>query len=146
MVKTNSQNNQTEVDKAWVDIISGINDEDLVTETQINKLIAEHDKVITSYKAEIKLSQQSIENLEYKKKNLKYGDNTILFEIADSMHSKQCKLPHEDMCGWFYSSWDKFLEGDGTRQSYYDKARHFADKARELDISIHKAVKFLNAI
>lgn len=133
-------------DRAWVDVISGLEEEDLVTEEVIDKLIAEHEKAIKLNRSEIKKSQRSIENLEFKKKKLKYGDDTIVFEIADSLHSKQCRLPHEDRCGWYYSSWDKFLSGDRTRQSYYDKAKNLVNKAKELGISIRKAMKLIHEI
>ena len=133
-------------DRAWVDVISGLEEEDLVTEEIIDKLIAEHEKAIKLNRSEIKKSQRSIENLEFKKKKLKYGDNTIIFEIADSLHSKQCRHPHEDVCGWYYSSWDKFLSGDRTRQSYYDKAKNLVNKAKELGISIRKTMKLIHEI
>lgn len=133
-------------DKAWVDVISGLEEEDLVTEEIIDKLIAEHERAIKDNRSEIKKSQRSIENLEFKKKKLKYGDNTIIFEIADELHSKQCRHPHEDVCGWFYSSWDKFLSGDRTRQSYYDKASRLVAKSKELGISVRKAMKLIHEI
>lgn len=141
-------------DKAWVDVISGLEEEDLVTEEIINKLIADHEKAIKENRAEIKRSQRSIENLEYKKKKLKYGDNTIIFEVADTLHEK-CHLIHDNtevrtwdlsrLCPYFEATWDSY-DTNPARLTYYNKAKNVIDKAKELNISIRKAIKLINEV
>lgn len=138
-------------DKAWVDVISGIEEEDLVSVEVIDKLIAEHQKAIKDNRAEIKKSQRSIENLEFKKKKLKYGDNTILFEIADQVHEKYCMSCYSEPshCTYRMTNWDRYLAGDEWaryRGVYVEKAKGIVEKAKELNISIRKAMKLINEI
>ena len=115
---------------AWVDIISGIDEEDLVTEDIINKLIADHERSIKDYRSEIKKSQRSIENLEYKKKKLKYGNNTIIFEPT-------------------ILNWTNFIPDSDVKDAehyYYDWAVRLIAKAKEFNISIRKALKLIDVV
>ncbi|CAN5205802.1 hypothetical protein BH09PAT1_BH09PAT1_6340 [soil metagenome] len=141
--------------EAWVDVISGVEDEDLISEDVIDKLIADHEKAIKDYRTEIKMSKRSIENLEYKKKKLKYGADTVIFEVADTLHDK-CTSIHNNatiieyvdsfkVCIYRDATWDDYT-GNHSRLIYYNKAKRVIEKANELKISIRKAIQLINEI
>ncbi len=135
-------------DEAWVDIISGLADEDLVTETSIDKLIDDHKKAIKEHRAEIKRSQRSIENLEYKKKKLKYGDNTVVFEVAERLELFNTINGYSPFPPHVFD-WSNFVaeqELFDAEHVYYGKAQKFIQKANELGISIRKAFKLIDEI
>lgn len=149
MADTNTQTSEVQdIDKAWVDVISGIEEEDLVTEDVIDKLIADHNKAIKEHRAEIKRSQRSIENLEFKKKKLKYGNNTIIFEVAEkleliNMMNGNSPFPPTVL------NWNNFVpehEIYDAEHYYYRKAVDFIKKADELKISIRKAFKLIDEL
>lgn len=133
---------------AWVDIISGIEEEDLVTESSIDKLISDHNKAIKEHRSEIKRSQRSIENLEYKKRKLKYGDNTLVFEVADKLElintvNGTSPFPPTTLV------WHSFVaenEVYDAEHIYYQKAQSLIKRAKELDISIRKALKLIDEV
>ncbi len=133
---------------AWVDIISGIDEEDLVTEDIINKLIADHERSIKDYRSEIKKSQRSIENLEYKKKKLKYGNNTIIFEVAEKLeliNTTRGTSPFEPTI----LNWTNFIPDSDVKDAehyYYDWAVRLIAKAKEFNISIRKALKLIDVV
>lgn len=145
MVELDSQTS-TELDKAWVDVISGLAEEDLVTEDIINKLIADHERAIKDHRSEIKRSQRSIENLEYKKKKLKYGNNTIIFEVAEKLElintvNGNSPFPPA-VLNWV--NFDPNSGNEDVEHFYYSKAVSLISKAKDLNISIRKALKLID--
>ena len=127
--------------KAWVDVISGVEEADLVSVEVIDKLIADHRKAIESHKEEVKLSQDSIKRLELKKKALRFGANTIIFELADELWEKE-----RDLFDVIPFNWIDFIPVEGSnksQQKYYHRAKKILETARELNINVSKAIKLV---
>jgi hypothetical protein len=122
-----------EYDKAWVDVISGIEEEDLVSLEVIDKLINDHKSAIKEHKAEIKRSEKSIKTLELKRLKLRFGSNTVIFGLADQLAGRNFK-------------WENFEETEcelDQQQSFYIKAKKIIETARELNVSIPKAIRLV---
>lgn len=82
--------------KTWVDLISGVEDEDLVTVEQIDKLISQHKESIETNKAEIAASKERILKLETMKSHIENGTHIVVDTVAEilrlSMDTKQSQL------------------------------------------------------
>lgn len=59
-------------------------------------------------------------------------------QLADILHSKQCRWNHTDGCGWYYSSWDNTC---ATRMEYLRKANAIL-KEVDFDTAI-KVIKLM---
>jgi hypothetical protein len=76
----------------------------------------DHDERIQELEREIEKLKIEKEELEVMPKNQR---------LAELLHSKQCRLAHEDQCGWYYEDW----ENPGLyRQLYLKKANDMLNK------------------
>ena len=78
---------------------------------------------------EIKELEEKLFDLKEEQKN--YDSLREDKKLADYIHSKTCKLAHEDYCGWFYENWEK---PGYSRQSYLEKAQKIL-KVTSFDIA-----------
>jgi len=84
----------------------------------------------------IKELEEELENLKEEQKE--YEKLSEDKKLAEYIHSKNCKLSHEDYCEWFYESWDN---PDYARRSYLEKAQNIL-KVDSFDIA-KKVISFL---
>lgn len=138
-----------------IDFLNDTNEEELIDIASIDALIDEHRKHIIYCRKEIKKCNNRIENLEFKKKKFKYGENTVFFEIADQLHNKCTLLHNVDNslpsgyklhCDYNNGNWDNYTTKSVDRIEYYNKAHSVVETARRLNISIRKAMQILDAV
>lgn len=129
-------------EQTLVDFLKGTDDEELLTIKAIDELIEEHKKSITDNRKEIKMCQQRIENLEYKKNKLKYGEHNVYIELANMIHDTECKSIN---CNFEFMTWDAWIETGFQygleRGQYYAEAKKYLGKAESLGVSFRKAIK-----
>jgi hypothetical protein len=138
-------------DKSWVNVINDVEDDDVLSEQEIDRLIDLQEKEIKTCYIDIKKAQESIINLEFRKKKLKYGENSIVFEVADRLHNKLCMSCYTEPshCTYNMTSWDDFFSEDSRswmRQDYVEKAKGFIERAKQNDISLRKALRLFDEI
>lgn len=61
------------------------------------------------------------------------------YQLAEALHGAQCRLAHEDQCGWYYESWDKPLPRYSSRFDYLEKARTIL-----AEVSLETALKMIH--
>lgn len=135
-------------EKAWVDIISGIKEEDLISTDIIDKLISDHRRAINSHNDEIALSERSIKNLQIKKEKLKHGSNTLIFQVAEKLELINT-MNGNSLFEPAILNWANFVEDNEVNDAehiYFYKAKQFIAKAGELNISIRKAFELMDEI
>lgn len=72
-----------------------------------------------------------------------------IYELAELMHSKQCKLNHTDGCEWFYENSPGYRDGESkwtkgwAHPRYLKKANELVKK---LDMPIEDIAKVMEAL
>lgn len=128
-----------DVDKqTFVDFMNGTIDSELTTIDQIDDLIEQHTKAIEDSEQEIELCKLRIEVLIKKRNQFKYGNNTVIYELADLLRARELgqsrAIPFD---------WNTFNSDDTTSIHYYyfEQAKKIIDTAIDLKVSIRKAIK-----
>jgi hypothetical protein len=127
--------------QTFIEFMEGTEDIELVTVIQIDELIGKLQASVKASRKDIRNCLKRIENLEYKKNKLKYGNHSIYIELADKMHSDKCQSA---LCTYRSVSWEHWLHNSSDtileKTGYYMKAADYLEKAKELGISYRKAV------
>lgn len=148
-------------EQTLVDFMHGTNDDNLVSQEQVDKLIAEHEESILSHERltmnnqdEIARCKDRIKELKAKRKTLN-DDKTITQVIADILH-KGCMRVHDKTswldpdasssrnCSYEDTGWIGFTENP-ARVIYHTKAESIVNIIIELDIPLNDALRLIQA-
>lgn len=67
---------------------------------------------------------------------------TPLQRLADTLHGMYCNSPYEDVCGYFYASWEN---PNSERESWLRSATALSGKAKKYGLTIEAALEIVKA-
>lgn len=117
-------------------------DDDLINEAKIDSLIASHKEQIDRYKVEILKCKSRIGDLKKKKELLIYGDNTVIFKIAERLFTI---YGGSDM--WLKDSdWSNYPNLTSLQQHYYNLAQEYMAQVKASNISVSEGLRLCEAV
>lgn len=133
--------NSKTTSRTLVDFLENTVDDELTSVTEIDALIQKHVDAIKSAEDEILKCRERIVELQERRDSLKHGDNTSLFELAETLHAQNCSS--ED-CDWETSSWEKAIVGE--RHDFMKKAEALLAVAASVSIPTYKCVSLFQML